>query len=146
METYIYIIAAALLGGIAKDFYDSRKSRKPSTPTPDPQAETLRILLEKMDSLSTPDQPETPASILQRVEELEMRFERLHKDCLRWLQQGSQTWKRIQDRQESDVDDQEELDQQAAELMREPPIQADNSSDLEWAKNQLISRGETPII
>ena len=147
MESYIYTASAAVLGVIATLFYNSRNL---NPVTPPPQSDTTefnRKILEKIEDLATPRQPEENRSSLERIEELERRFERLHKDCLRYLQQGNQSWKRIQDRAENDEYDESEISDQAASVMSNAPVpENETDSDLEWAKRALIDRGETPIV
>jgi hypothetical protein len=146
METYIYPLSALILGILVKFFYDSLKKGPVETPEHSPQVEILRNLVEKIDLITTPNQPETPVSVLERLEELERRFEKLHKDSLRYLQQGNQSWKRIQERQESEEMGQAELEDQAAQIMDGGNSVPDPESDLEWAKQAMRARGETPII
>jgi hypothetical protein len=146
MEPYIYLSGTAFLALIGKFFYDYQKKRPADTPASDTQIDILHNLAEKMDQLATPRQPEDPAGVVERVETLERRFERLHKDCLRYLQQGGQTWKRIQDRAENEEEDYQEVERQSQQVMSNSSEPEEIDSDLDWAKQQMILKGETPII
>lgn len=93
-------------------------------------------------------QAETPVrlgDILERLESLETRFERLHQDSLRYLQQGAQRHKRAEQLLE---------DQQSADEMDGPPETAqpvlpfpeqEEQTDMAWAADQIRKRGETPL-
>ncbi len=100
----------------------------------------LDKLFEKMESVTTSDQPD---SVMARLEELEMRFERLHSDSLRYLQSGSQRAKRAEKLLEES-----ELEEELPELNLpvQEPAEAPGASDLDWGKQQLLNSGINPII
>ncbi len=150
METYIYIIGAAILGLFGRFFYDGLKKQPPAVPEKSRELDLLEKLDHKLNSESTSIQSEETPSLLERMEDIEFRFERLRKDSLRYLQSGNQTWKRIQDRTDSEEIQEEELQAQADEVMgtgQEAAAPAvDPNSDLEWAKQRMIAKGENPVL
>lgn len=85
-----------------------------------------------------------PSDIFERIESLERRFERLHADCLKYLQRGAKAEQRA-----NQLREEAEFEEEAPQLPLTQPVaneeQADNDSDLEWAASQISQRGEVPI-
>ncbi len=114
-------------------------SRKANIETPSPP--DLSPLVEEIQKLQTSKQPD---DILNRIESLETRFERLHKDALRYLQQGAQRHKRA-----SDLAGEFEEEEEVAPQIEMPVAVAPDDtteSDLAWAARQLQDNGQNAII
>jgi hypothetical protein len=82
----------------------------------------------------------------ERLEGLERRFERLHEDCLKYLQRGSAAQKRAEIlRGDIDFDEEEDTESEPVQMPVEMPEETTEEDDLNWAAEQLRSRGQTPI-
>lgn len=69
-------------------------------------AEVMETIVEKLEDLRPTSQQ--PEPVLARIEELERRMERVHKDSLAYLQKAAATEQRLKQRQEYDEDAEED--------------------------------------
>jgi hypothetical protein len=112
------------------------------------ELKTLRDLLETQVRLQ--DQVAPPlaseSDYVLRLESLEGRFEELRGQCLRHLQSASQRLK-LAERKEEELEDAGELPAPFNGNQMQLPVEEveEAVSDLDWARRQLLSVGETPV-
>lgn len=102
----------------------------------------LEILTQNNDSETTSGQ--VPSDIFERIESLERRFERLHGDCLKYLQRGAKAEQRAKQLRE-DEEDEDYIPPANLQVATEETAEQTENDDLEWAAAQIKQRGETPI-
>jgi hypothetical protein len=147
MESYFLIIGAAIIGIFSKFFYDGFKKTKIEDPQELETAKILTEISEKLDYKETIKEPSAADSgLLERVEELERRMERLHKDSLRYLQSAAQRERHARDMLEAAGEDPEQIDIPDTVPMIQEQVPSEATNDLEWGKQFMKERGETAII
>lgn len=112
------------------------------------ELKTLRDFLET--SMRVADQVAAPSpsesDLVLRIESLEGRFEELRGQCLRHLQSASQRLK-LAERKEEELEDEGQLPAPLNGNQLQLPVaeQPEELSELDWARRQLLARGETPV-
>jgi hypothetical protein len=144
MEIVILSAAGIIAATIAYFQYKigiraSEKSRLP------PELMSFMSEFSDRNNIKTP--PEPVQGLVSRIEELELRMERLHKDALRYLQQGSTRHKRAEQMLEAAGEEAEDAIPPQASIdfptvTDEQPVE----NDLAWAAQELKKRGEVPVI
>lgn len=87
-------------------------------------SESLADAIEHLSETSSRPAPDEPG-LLERVEEVERRMEKIHKECLSYLQRGSAAEQRAEQlRAERDVDEPEMTQAEALALINDPPESA----------------------
>jgi hypothetical protein len=139
LEVGIGSVLAVFVYGL----YNSSKQSRRQLDSQEHLAELFTSNNEKTDSVTTPVDPE---GIVGRLEELERRMEKLHKDSLRYLQQGTQRHRRAQELSGLEEDeDSETLEQIPIPDMSNNVTPDQAHDDLEWGKAQLSKQGVQPI-
>jgi hypothetical protein len=82
------------------------------------------------------------SDLSERVDALELRYETLKKECLRYLQHGSQRLKKAEEIEEDWNDDRPET----VPLTPPEPVPEEPVDALDHAMSLLRNAGETPII
>lgn len=125
-------------------------SRRPDSALKDVAAELkgLRDFLSTRDTLEEPARiaAEPDSDLILRLESLEGRFEELRGQCLRHLQSASQRLK-LAERKEEELEDAGEMPvpPNGSQITLPIPEDAEPVSDLEWARREMMRRGETPV-
>ena len=107
----------------------------------------IEQIADRLDALTAPDRDlgstsERVEELKLRVDSLELSYETLREECLRHLRRGSQRLKRAEEIAEDEQLEPQQENQMPIDLPYPEVAEAD---DFAWARQQIRSRGETPV-
>lgn len=113
----LYLAALGILLGILMVAYALAKRQSAATAQLVASIQTLQTTPD-----TTPIPPEEIGpTVVERLEILERRFERLHEESLRYLRQGKSSLSRARQLQEGDYEEEEEEEEEGAALLESVP-------------------------